>query len=96
MWGTTNRDREKMLIDIRPWKGRSPKRVSVDKMMALATKLIDLTFELVDWKELSDHVHLRRLAAARGVNLPLRPLPDPPRTSSKDEERREKSRRRDS
>jgi hypothetical protein len=95
MWGTTETDYKKILIDMRHWiKQRPPRRVTADKMMALATKMIDLVWELVDWKVLSDHLRLRQFGPMRGIkNPPLGPLPDPPRTSSKDAERREEKRR---
>jgi hypothetical protein len=86
-WGTTDTDDQKLLIDPRHWKKqRPPKPTTPAKMMALATKMIDLTFELTDWKVLSDQVHLRR-SVLPGTNLSFGPLPDPPRTSAKDAER---------
>lgn len=94
VWGTTDTDKEKMLIELRDWKKqkRPPKRTTAAEMMTLATKMIDLMFELVDWKTLSDHVRLRQ-SALPGANLSFGPLPDPPRTSSKDEEREDEIRR---
>jgi hypothetical protein len=92
VWGTTDTDHEKVLIDPRHWKLRPPKRTTANKMMELATRMIDLTFELVDWKALSDQAQLRQSASLRGIDL-RGPLPDPPRTSLKDKERREKLRR---
>ena len=93
VWGTTDTDEEKMLIELRDWtkQNRPPKRTTPAEMMALATEMIDLMFELRDWKTLSDHVRLRQ-SALPGTNPSFGPLPDPPRTSSKDEEREEEIR----
>jgi hypothetical protein len=93
VWGTTDTDEEKMLIELRDWtkQNRPPKRTTPAEMMTLANKMIDLMFELVDWKTLSDCVRLRQ-SVPPGINPSFGPLPDPPRTSSKDEEREEEMR----
>jgi hypothetical protein len=89
-WGTTDTDDEKMLIELRDWKQqRPPKRTTSAEMMALATKMIDLTWEFVDWTTLSAQVRLRQ-SALPGTKFG--PLPDPPRTSTKDTQREEERR----
>jgi hypothetical protein len=94
MWGTTDTDEEKMLIELRDWtkQKRPPKRTTAAEMMTLANKMIDLMFELVDWTTLSDCVRLRQ-SVPPGINPSFGPLPDPPRTSSKDEDREKEIRR---
>ena len=66
---------------------RSIRRVSTRGMMALATKMIDLTFELADWKTRSTQIRQRRFAARVGIRPQLPALPSPPRTSPKDIEK---------
>lgn len=79
MWGTTDTDEEKLLIELRDWtkQKRPPKRTTAAQMMILATKMIDLMFELVDWKTLSDQVRLRQ-SALPDTNPAFGPLPIPP------------------
>src|SRR2546423_7292937 len=46
IWGKTDSEAAKTLLDYRIWKGPRPaKRVTVASMMNLATQMIDLAFE---------------------------------------------------
>jgi len=60
------------------------RRVTTSSMMKLADQLIDLTFEMSDWKMLASQSQMRRFAVASGVQPPKGPLPKPPRISHKD------------
>jgi hypothetical protein len=90
IWEKTDTAEEKKLIDPRHWIKRAPKRTTDKTMMALATRMIDLTFELGDWKMLSNQARMRQQAASRGMPTLLGPLPNPPRVSQKDEQVRMK------
>jgi hypothetical protein len=89
IWGKTDTDEAKTLLDYRVWKSTRPvKRVTSKSMMALATQMIDLGFELSDWVNLRTAVHYNRRPASRGISLPPTPLPIPPRASDLDYEER--------
>jgi hypothetical protein len=86
MWGQTDSEAEKLLIDARHWlkPPRPPRRITADMMMKLSTRMIDLSFEFVDWREVRDYFQMRLRATLR--NIPLKPAspPNSPRTSLKD------------
>jgi hypothetical protein len=59
-------------------------RFTLNSMRALATRMVDLAFEFSDWQSLSADVHFNKREILRGRQYRLKPLPTPPRTSSKD------------
>jgi hypothetical protein len=59
-------------------------RITLISMRALATRMVDLRFEFSDWQSLSAAVDLNKRKILRGGQYRLKPLPAPPRTSSKD------------
>jgi hypothetical protein len=89
IWRGTEAVDTKELVEMRRGEPeKSIRRVTAKSMMALATKMIDLTFEMADWKMRSNQVRQRRFASSRGIRPPLPALPTPPRTSSLDLEKR--------
>lgn len=88
IWGKTDMQEAKTLLDYRVWRPTRPaKRVTATSMMALATRMIDLGFELSDWVNLRTAVHYNRWPASRGTAFPT-PLPAPPPTSDLDYQER--------
>lgn len=85
IWRTTEAAEVRELVDLQLGEPeKSIRRVTAKGMMDLATKMIDLTFELADWKMRSNQTRQRRFAASRGIRPPPPALPTPPRTSAKD------------
>jgi hypothetical protein len=66
-------------------------RITLNSMRALATRMVDLCFEFSDWQSLSAAVHLNVRKIMRGGQYRLKPLPTPPRTSSKDLDQADKA-----
>jgi hypothetical protein len=76
---------EKALVDPRRLTTAAPRKVTAKSMRNLATRMIDLTFELSDWKMLNNDIRRRQWLASHGKPpLPV-PPPIPPRTSPKDQ-----------
>ncbi len=89
IWRSTEAVDTKELVDMRRGEPEKPiRRVTAKSMMALATRMIDHTFEMADWKMRSNQVRQRRFASSLGIRPPLPALPTPPRTSPRDLERR--------
>jgi hypothetical protein len=85
IWRTTEADEVKELVDLQLGEPEKPiRRVTAKSMRDLATKMIDLTFELADWKMRSNRIRQRRFASSHGIRPPPPALPSPPRTSAKD------------
>lgn len=85
IWRRTESSEAKELLDVRHWKPEKPAhRVTAKSMLALANQMIDLSFEMGDWKILTTHAHWHRSIASHGIPSPLGALPNPPRRSSKD------------
>ena len=85
IWRTTEAAEVKELVDLQLGEPeKSIRRVTAKSMMDLATKMIDLTFELADWKMRSNLVRQRRFASSLGIRPPPPALPSPPRISAKD------------
>jgi hypothetical protein len=57
--------------------------------MELADQMIDLTFEMADWKMLASQSHMRQSASSRGVALPGSAPFRPPRISQVDLDRKQ-------
>jgi len=85
IWRATDAPEIKELVEIRLGEPeKTVRKVSAPSMMALATKMIDLTFEMADWKMRSNQSRNRRFASSFGIRPQLPELPRPPRTSPKD------------
>jgi hypothetical protein len=85
VWERTDSEEVKVLIDPRHWMKRKPlRRVTSESMMTLATSMIDLAFELSDWKMISSQILMGQPALVRGERQQRRPIPSPPRTSKMD------------
>ena len=88
VWRATEAPEIKELVQLRLGQSeRTIRRVSPTSMMAVATRMIDLTFELADWKTRSTRVRQRRFATSVGIRPQLPALGNPPRTSTKDVEK---------
>ena len=73
------------LLDPRAWKPKKPaKSVTPASMLELSNRIIDLTFELADWKMRAIHVFRHHTSIFQGKSPPP-PGPPPPRASHMDE-----------
>ena len=89
IWRSTEAVDTKELVELRRGEPeKTIRRVSTKSMMALANRIIDLTFELADWKVRSTVVRQRRFGASIGIRPPNIAPPKPPRTSPRDLEKR--------
>jgi hypothetical protein len=88
IWRATEAPEIKELVQLQLGEPeKSIRRVSSTGMMSLANKMVDLTFELADWKTRSTQIRQRRFAASAGIRPPLPALPNAPRVSVKDIEK---------
>jgi hypothetical protein len=85
IWEGSDDPNVKILAEIRDWMpSKAPKRVTDKTLMALAMRMIDLVWELQDWRDLVSQIRMRQPYASHGTLPPLPPLPSPPRSSHKD------------
>lgn len=97
LWASTESPAVKVLIDETFRGKRKERRVTAASMMALATRLIDLGWELADWSALAfqpQYLQLIQRAASLGMPTPPDLPTTPPRVSAKDA-RENKQRRQD-
>jgi hypothetical protein len=86
IWRATDAAESKDLVALRPGEAEKIiRRVTAKSMMALATKMVDLTLEMADWKMRVNQLQQRQFASSRGIRPPPVALPSPPRTSLKDQ-----------
>jgi hypothetical protein len=99
IWRSTEAaDTKELVVLRRGAPEKAIRRVTAKSMMALATRMIDLTFEMADWKVRTTVVRQRRFGLSLGIRPVQAPPPSPPRTSPRDLERQRQraSRQRDS
>jgi hypothetical protein len=85
IWRRSDTEEARELVDLRLGEPeQSVRRVTPSSMMELANTMIDLTFELADWKMRHSQILQRRLARSAALRPGFPQLPDPPRVSVKD------------
>jgi hypothetical protein len=84
IWRPTDTPDTHAIVEILDGAEKEKRRVTAQSMMGLATRLLDLTLELADWK-MCFNAMVHRLAASL-PGIPSRPIqpPNPPRRSLKD------------
>jgi tryptophan 2,3-dioxygenase len=85
IWRRSDTEEARELVDLRLGEPeQSVRRVTPSGMRELANKMIDLTFELADWKMRHAQILRRRFARSVGVRPSFPQLPAPPRVSARD------------
>jgi hypothetical protein len=90
IWRVTDSAETLDLVEVRHEQPeRTVRRVNAKGMLALADQMVDLAYELADWKMFCNaHLDYRLRRAAKRLSHKVQP-PIPPRTSSRDKGRPE-------